>query len=112
MSKKSPPKSCYVVECVVHNIEKWDPKKQENFKPRVFLNDPAKGPPMSPDVVWLQSITRQDSGTYFTTSEDKALQFDTEDAADEKVTEIILELGYLPSDVVAAKIELREPVDE
>ena len=95
----------YVVECVTHNYEKYDPKKRENYKPRLFLNDITKGSPIHPDVVWLQSITRQDSGTYFTVNEEFAVQFQTEEAADERVTEIILELGYLPSDVVAALIE-------
>ncbi len=95
----------YVVECVTHNQMEWDPKQQKEVKPRLFLNDPKKGSVIANDVIWLQSITRPDSGTYFTRSAENALRFETEDKADEKVTEIVLELGYLPSDVVAAKME-------
>lgn len=98
-------KTFYVVECVVHNLTKFDPKTQKDFKPRLFLNNPEAGPLMSPDVLWLESITRKDSGTFFTHSIEKALRFDTEDKADEKVTEMVLEFGYLPSDVVTSKVE-------
>lgn len=95
----------YVVECVTHNLEKWDVKERKSVKAKLYLFDPARGVPMSPDVMWLQSITREDSGTFFTTSVEKAVRFDSEDEADDKVTEIVLELGYLPSDVISARIE-------
>ncbi len=95
----------YVIECVTHDRMEWDPKEKKDVKPRLFLNDGAKGSIVANDVIWLQSITRPDSGTYFTRSLENAVRFDTEEAADEKVTEIVLELGYLPSDVVAVKME-------
>ena len=63
---------------------------------------------MSPDVTWLQSITRPDSGTWFTTSPEKALLFEKEDDADEKVSSLVMEYGYLPGDVVAVAVEIKE----
>jgi ketosteroid isomerase-like protein len=95
----------FAVEAVCHNLEKWDLKEKKSVKARLFLSDQSKGPVMSPDVTWLQSITRPDSGTWFTTSEEKALLYKTEEEADEIVSSLVMEYGYLPGDVVAVKIE-------
>ena len=94
----------YVIECANHNHERWDVREKKNVRQRLFLYG-GGGFPMSPDIIWLQSITRSDSGTWFVTNTEKAEQFDTEDAADEKLTMLVMELGYLPGNLVTVKIE-------
>ena len=100
----------FLIECVSHNYTRWDVKEQKDLPVKLYLWN-GDGPPMAPDIIWLQSITRTDSGTWFTTSEEKAAQYKTEDEADEKLVEIILELGYLPADVILTKIEPKGEVE-
>lgn len=97
-------KPFYVIECVTHGHKKWDVKEKKEVPSRLFLYN-GEGFPMSPDIIWLTSITRPDSGTWFTTSIPKAMRFETEAEADERVTSLIMQDGYLPGDVVALKIE-------
>lgn len=102
-------KPVFIIECVTHSHTRWDTKEQKEVPARLFLF--VGEFPMSPDIIWLASITRPDSGTWFTTSEAKAYPFATEDEADEKLTALVLQDGYLPGDLTVLKIEPKEEDD-
>jgi len=101
----------FLIECVSHNYTRWDVKEQKDLPAKLYLWS-GDGPPMAPDIIWLQSITRPDSGTWFTTSEEKAAQYEKEDDADDRLVQIILELGYLPGDVLLTKIEPKKEAED
>jgi len=103
-------KPFYVVECVTHSYTRWDTKTMKDAPAKLYLWS-GEGFPMSPDIIWLQSITRPDSGTWFTTSVEKAMQFVSEDEADERLTMLVLEMGYLPGDLTLTKTEPKEEED-
>ena len=101
------PKNFLVIECVTHGYTRWDVKEKKDAPAKLYLWC-GQGFPMSPDIIWLQSITRPDSGTWFTTSIAKAMQFVNEDEADDRLTMLVLELGYLPGDLTLTKCEPQE----
>lgn len=94
----------FLIECVHHDFTRWDIKEQKDVPARLFLNGEGRLT-MSPDVMWLTAVTRPDSGTWFTSNETRAMRFDSEAEADERVATLVLELGYLPGDLTAFKVE-------
>jgi hypothetical protein len=91
-------KRAFLIECVTHGFKRWDVKEQKDVPARLFLFA-GTGLPMQRDVIWLASITRPDSGTWFTTDEEKAALFTTEEEADERLATLVLADGYLPGDL-------------
>jgi hypothetical protein len=53
----------FLIECVSHNYTRWNVKEQKDLPTKLYLWS-GDGPPMAPDIIWLQSITRPDSGTW------------------------------------------------
>ena len=106
MSDEKPP-TVFLIECLTHTHVRWDVKEQKDLPVRLYLYS-GEGPPMAPDIVWLQSITRYDSGTWFTTSEEKAAQFTDEGEADDRLASLVMADGYLPGDMTLTKYTPKE----
>ena len=109
MSAEKPP-TVFLIECLAHTHVRWDTKEQRDLPVRLYLYG-GEGFPMSPDILWLTSITRPDSGTWFTRSEEKAAQFKTEEEADERLASLVMADGYLPGDLTLTEYTPKEDDD-